>query len=219
MTSDLGLRERKKRETRQMISDIATGLFAVRGFDNVTVAEVARAANVSTKTVFNYFPRKEDLFLDRLADLLTSVEHAVRERPAGSSAIAALRDLVLAMLAERHPLSGYANRGYTAFWRVIVGSPALQARVREFAQELEELMANLIAEADGSEPHAPATRFAAASAVAAYRTVLLAAATRIMRGADPDAVVAELDADYRRAFDAAEQAAASLAPRARGRGR
>lgn len=212
VTSDLGLRERKKRETRQLISDIATGLFAERGFENVTVAEVAQAADVSTKTVFNYFPRKEDLFLDRLPDLLTSVAQAVRERSAASTPIGAFRDLVLTMLAERHPLSGYANRDYTAFWRVIVESPALQARVREFVQELEDLMANLIAEADGTDPHAAATRFAAASAVAAYRTVFLAAAGRIMGGTDPDTVIAELDADYRRTFEAAEQAAA---PRSR----
>jgi AcrR family transcriptional regulator len=210
VTSDLGLRERKKRETRQLISDIATGLFAERGFDNVTVAEVARAADVSTKTVFNYFPRKEDLFLDRLPDLLTSVTHAVRTRPADSTPIGAVRDLVLTMLSEQHPLSGYANQGYTSFWRVIVDSPALQARVREFVEELEDLMAKLIAEAGGGDPHSAATRYAAASAVAAYRTVFLAAAKRIMGGADPDNVVAGLDAEYRRAFDAAEQTAASF---------
>lgn len=60
-----GLRERKKWETRRRISDVATGLFFARGFDNVTIAEVAEAAGVSRMTVFNYFPRKEDLFLDR----------------------------------------------------------------------------------------------------------------------------------------------------------
>lgn len=62
----LGLRERKKRLTRQRISGEATALFLERGFDEVAVAEVARAAGVSTMTVFNYFPRKEDLFLDRI---------------------------------------------------------------------------------------------------------------------------------------------------------
>jgi AcrR family transcriptional regulator len=210
MDADLGLRERKKRETRQLISDIATGLFAQRGFDSVTVAEIARAADVSTKTVFNYFPRKEDLFLDRLPDLLASITRAVRERPAGSTPISALRDLVLAMLSTHHPLSGYANHGYTAFWRVVVDSRALQARVREFIEELEDLMAQLIAEAEGGDPHSPAIRYAAASAVLAYRSVFLASAKRIMGGADPETVVAGLDAEYRRAFAAAEKAAASV---------
>ncbi len=60
-----GLRERKKRQTRQHISDVATGLFLERGFDAVTIAEVAEAADVSVNTVYNYFPAKEDLFLDR----------------------------------------------------------------------------------------------------------------------------------------------------------
>ena len=63
MTNEKGLRERKKLATRRAISDIATGLFMERGFDNVTVAEVAEVANVAKMTVFNYFPRKEDLFL------------------------------------------------------------------------------------------------------------------------------------------------------------
>lgn len=64
----LTLRERKKRETRQRISDEATMLFVARGFDEVTVAEIAKAAHVSAMTVFNHFPRKEDLFLDRIPE-------------------------------------------------------------------------------------------------------------------------------------------------------
>src|ERR1700712_5361728 len=76
--AELGLRERKKRETRQHLSDIATGLFYERGFDAVSVAEVADAAGVSKMTVFNYFPRKEDLFFDRgpeLAELFSEAIH------------------------------------------------------------------------------------------------------------------------------------------------
>lgn len=79
----MGLRERKKRQTRSLISDVASGLFVQRGFDNVTVAEVAEAAGVSAKTVFNYFPRKEDLFLDRYPEAVELVTRAVRERAEG----------------------------------------------------------------------------------------------------------------------------------------
>src|SRR3954447_18223229 len=76
-----GLRERKKAATRQAISDVATGLFEARGFEAVTVAEIARAADVSAKTVFNYFPAKEDLFFDAedaVRDALVSAAPNVR---------------------------------------------------------------------------------------------------------------------------------------------
>lgn len=79
-----GLRERKKRQTRQYISDVATGLFIERGFDTVTVAEIADAANVSVNTVYNYFPAKEDLFFDRSAGLVDRMVRWVRGRNKGS---------------------------------------------------------------------------------------------------------------------------------------
>src|SRR5882724_11628902 len=86
-----GLRERKKRETRQAISDVATMLFLERGFDQVTIAEVAQAAGVSKMTVTNYFPRKEDLIFDRADAIIASLAQAVAERAAGESMLAAVR--------------------------------------------------------------------------------------------------------------------------------
>src|SRR5690349_6126904 len=100
------LRERKKQATRQRISDVATGLFVERGFDEVTVAEVARAADVSAMTVFNYFPRKEDLFLDRIPQAVDMFTEAVRQRDPAQSPLAALRALALQLLDQRHPLGG-----------------------------------------------------------------------------------------------------------------
>src|SRR2546421_11996634 len=81
--ADDGLRERKKQATRQLISNVATGLFIERGFEEVTVAEIAEAAGVSKMTVVNYFPREEDLFLDRHADRLGEVGGVLRARPPG----------------------------------------------------------------------------------------------------------------------------------------
>ncbi|MBP2048736.1 AcrR family transcriptional regulator [Streptomyces griseochromogenes] len=75
--AELSLRERKKRQTRQRISDVATVRFVERGFDKVTVTEVARAAGVSAMTVFNYFPRKQDLFLDRIPEAVETFGEAV----------------------------------------------------------------------------------------------------------------------------------------------
>src|SRR3954453_22851663 len=87
-----GLRERKKQQTREQIARVAMKLFLKRGFDAVTVAEIADAAGVSEKTVFNYFPTKEDIFFDEVPARQAALVAAVRERPPGTSMLAALRD-------------------------------------------------------------------------------------------------------------------------------
>ena len=85
----MGLRETKKLRTRQEIAEKAMGLFVRRGFDHVTVAEVAAAAGVSEKTVFNYFPTKEDLFWDEVPEREAALVDAVRGRTEGESVSAA----------------------------------------------------------------------------------------------------------------------------------
>src|SRR6266511_6280596 len=90
-----GLRERKKQQTRQLIAESARRLFAQRGFEAVTVAEVARAADVSEATVFNYFPTKEDLFYSGLEAFEEELLSAIREREAGESALAAFSRFML----------------------------------------------------------------------------------------------------------------------------
>src|SRR3954453_11450200 len=87
----VGLRELKKRRTRQEISNVATRMFIERGFDEVTIAEVAAAAGVAKMTVTNHFPRKEALVLDLHEEIVTAPARAVTERAAGESALAALR--------------------------------------------------------------------------------------------------------------------------------
>jgi AcrR family transcriptional regulator len=210
MGVEQGLRERKKRETRRLISDVATMLFVERGFDAVTVAEIAARVGVAPKTVFNYFPRKEDLFLDRLEELSAMVTAAVRGSGPGVGAPGALLALVLDLLAQRHPLSGYAEPGYVHFWQVIIDSPALQARVREYVQEFEGLLAALIAERSGAAEPDFRARFAAAAAVSAYRTVYLDGARRVFAGEDHEAVAADLASQYARAFAAAQRSIAAL---------
>src|SRR3954452_9035287 len=90
-----GLRERKKEQTRRLIADTARGLFAERGFDAVTVADVARAADVAEKTVFNYFPTKEDLFYSGMEAFEERLLDAVRDREPGQTALAAFRRFLL----------------------------------------------------------------------------------------------------------------------------
>src|SRR5215210_2459064 len=91
----VGLRERKKRQTRQRIAETARELFAERGFDQVTVADVARATEVSEQTVFNYFPSKEDLVYWRLGAFQDELLTAIRDRPEGEPALAAFGRFVL----------------------------------------------------------------------------------------------------------------------------
>src|SRR5919204_2779059 len=95
MASGLGLRERKKQQTRLHIADTARRLFVDRGFEEVTVADVAREADVAVATVFNYFPTKEDLFYSGMESFEAQLLASVRDRPAGESVLAAFRRVVL----------------------------------------------------------------------------------------------------------------------------
>ncbi|MFK0262492.1 TetR/AcrR family transcriptional regulator [Streptomyces angustmyceticus] len=130
-----GLRERKKRQTRQYISDVATGMFLARGFDAVTVADVAEAAEVSVNTVYNYFPAKEDLFFDRSEGILDRLSRFVRGRPAGESAAAAVLRELREEVEAVSPRVGLME-GYDQFMRVVHGAPTLKARLWYLQQEI-----------------------------------------------------------------------------------
>lgn len=189
------LRERKKAETRQRIADVGTLMFVERGFDNVTVAEVAEAAGVSKVTVFNYFPRKEDIFFDRQPQAEELLTTALRDR-GDASPPAALRALFVEVAQEQHPLGGLADR-FVHFWRTVLGSAALRARAREAFGELEDHAAGLIAEtSDDRQP-----RLTAALAMAAFRTTFTASAARILAGATAADVTQDHIAALERAFD------------------
>jgi AcrR family transcriptional regulator len=152
MTSETGLRERKKQQTRQLLADTARRLFAERGFENVSVVEVARAADVSEATVFNYFPSKEDLVYVGLEAFESELLRAVRERPAGEAVIDAFGRFVLAprgLLAARDEQSA---RELLAVGRMIAASPALLAHEEQIFARYTQALARLIAE----EVRAPA---------------------------------------------------------------
>ncbi|MEV7044424.1 TetR family transcriptional regulator [Amycolatopsis sp. NPDC051061] len=198
--ADHGLRERKKQATRQLISNVASGLFIQRGFEEVTVAEIAEAAGVSKMTVFNYFPRKEDLFLDRHADRLAELVSVVRSRPAGVSPIAALREHQHALLASGHPLSG-AIAGGPGFWWVLSSSPALMARWYEQEREIADAFAEVFVAETGD---AFRSRMVAGLLTTAITSVFSHAMGRILAGDDVEVVRREQVGVIDQAFNLVE---------------
>ena len=152
MSAELGLRERKKLRTRQLIADTARRLFAERGFDAVTVAEVARAAEVSEATVFNYFPTKEDLVYQGMEAFESELLAAVRDRPAGEPVVTAFGRFVLRPRGFLAEPDGAAARDLIAISRMIAASPALLTRERDILARYTESLAALIAEDTGANP-------------------------------------------------------------------
>jgi AcrR family transcriptional regulator len=145
-----GLRERKKEQTRQAIREAALRLFAERGFDGVTVAEIANEANVSVATVFNYFPTKEDLVYARMEVFEAELIEAIRAREPGESVLTAFSRFVLdlgGLLASKDP---EASEQLATITRVITGSPALLAREREIFARYTQSLGALIAEETGA---------------------------------------------------------------------
>lgn len=140
-----GLRERKKQRTRQAISDAAIRLILDRGFDGVSVADIADAAEISKPTLFKYFPTKEDLVVDRIADHLDELAATVRNRTADQTPLAALHQHTLQQLEEREPFSGLNDQPDSLRMReIIFNTPSLAAHLLRFskisAQELAAAM-------------------------------------------------------------------------------
>ena len=190
--------ERGGPQTRTKIAEVAARLFFERGFDAVTVAEVARAAGVSTVTVFNHFPRKEDLFLDRADDAVELLRSAVRDRARGVDVVASLRATALRLLDARHPLSGLDDRS-VPFFQTVAASPALIARARQIASELQR---GLTEELRQDPSFVGDAALLAAFFIAGYATVLVDAARRRTAGEPASAVLGDHQARLERLFDA-----------------
>ncbi|AOP49748.1 TetR/AcrR family transcriptional regulator [Streptomyces lydicus] len=185
-----GLRERKKRQTRQFISDVATGLFMERGFDAVTIAEIAQAADVSVNTVYNYFPAKEDLFFDRSKGLVDRLSRFVRARHAGESAAAAVLRELREEVESVSPKVGLIE-GYERFMKVVHGSAALQARLWHVQREqYEDLVATLRQETGAAEGD-PLPGLMAGQINWVHQTLMTAIAYEMIAGRKADVVSRE----------------------------
>jgi AcrR family transcriptional regulator len=173
-------------------------LFLERGYDPVTVADVAREAGVSSVTVFNHFPRKEDLFLDRADDAVDLLRSAVRDRAADVDVLASLRDVTFRLFDARHPLSGVNDRSIP-FFRTVSGSPALVARAREIAADLQRTLA---AELEHDPTYRGDGTLLAAFFIAGYGAVLVETARRLLASEPRNAVMDDHRARLERLFDA-----------------
>ncbi|MGW2325401.1 TetR/AcrR family transcriptional regulator [Streptomyces sp. NPDC001700] len=146
-TDKPGLRELKKQRTRTAISDAAIDLFLDRGFAHVSVAEIAHAAEVSKRTLFAYFPTKEDLVVHRMADHEQEAARVVRDRPAHTTPLTALRDHFLDGLRRRDPITGISDHpAAISLTELIFETPALIDRMQRFKAGGEQALAEALRE-------------------------------------------------------------------------
>jgi AcrR family transcriptional regulator len=181
MPNQKGLRERKKRATKQAISDVATGLFMERGFDNVTVTEVAEGANVAKMTVFNYFPRKEDLFFDREDEGREMIRDALEQRSPDESPTVAMQNLVHRLLKQKHPFAKFTD-GTARFSQTVMRSHALSARIRELRDEFIKDCAKMLADSVGRAHPDPEAHLFASLLMAMWSTAYAEALRRQLKG-------------------------------------
>jgi AcrR family transcriptional regulator len=189
MNEPAGLRERKRERTRNLIAQEALRLFLDRGFDEVSVNEVAAAAEVSKATLFRYFPTKEDLVLHRFADHLGEAARVVRARPPGLTPTAALRDHFLAGLAARDPITGLNDHPEVlAFQQLLSETPTLRTGLRQryTSQDIDALTDAL---PEGATPLA--RRLAATHLIAVQQELGMENWRTLASGRSADEVYAE----------------------------
>jgi AcrR family transcriptional regulator len=196
METGTGLRQRKKQQTRQLIFETATRLFAAHGFDAVTVAEVARAADVSEMTVFNYFQTKEDLCFAGMEFFEQRLLDAVHGRAA--DALEAFRRVVLdgcSRLADEEGAEVIANAA-----ALIGGSPALQVREREIVTGYTQRLAELLAAETGAPPHDVESSGVAHALMGTQRALVAYVRSSVLAGRRGAKLAADARSQARRAF-------------------
>jgi AcrR family transcriptional regulator len=193
-----GLRARKKERTRRLIADTAQALFRERGFDRVTVAEIAVAADVSEGTVFNYFPAKEDLFWSGMDVFEARLVEEVAARPEGEGVLDAFRRVVL----DGVPRLADPSRAVViaAARTTIQASEGLRSREREIVARHTADLADVIAADTGARPHDPEPLAAAAALMGAQRALVAFVHERVAAGESGPKLAAAARAQVRRVF-------------------
>ncbi len=198
MAATVGLRERKKQQTRRQIFEAARGLFEKKGFDRVSVAEIARAADVSEVTVFNYFPTKEDLFYGGMEFFEEQLIESVRNRPKGDSAVKAFRRRLL-VGADRLESKPSAEAILKAA-QLVSASPSLVAREREIVGRFTARLAELLAQETGADAEDVEPLTVASALMATHRALVGYVRRRVLAGRRGARLAEEYRSQARRAF-------------------
>jgi AcrR family transcriptional regulator len=194
-----GLRERKKRATRTAIAVAARRLFAERGFDDVTVAEVAVAADVSEKTVFNHFATKEDLAFAGGEARLNQLLADIAQRPAGTSVLDVFRATTDAMIDGLATTT--EDDDFFVVPRIIRDSRVLQERLTTGWEHESAALTAVIAETAGADDDDVIPAIVARTLSWTHRTIFRVALTGLLAGEDPKQLAARLRAASARAYD------------------
>jgi AcrR family transcriptional regulator len=208
--AETGLRARKKRRTRDAIVEAAMDLFTRRGFDAVTVAEIARAADVSEKTVFNHFASKEDLVFEHRRERLAALADALRERPSGTPIITVFRSNTEAYLDRvQH---GPADE-VTAVPRLVMSSRSLRERLFLNWEKEAQVLAPIIADQTGAPPGDLLPLIVARTLTWTHRVIVREGFERLLAGEDGAQIAADLRDQAARAYDVLETGLAGYGER------
>jgi AcrR family transcriptional regulator len=201
------LRQRKKDDTRRMISVVASGLFAQRGFDAVTVSDIAAAAGVAKMTVFNYFARKEELYFDRNEEARGLLGRVLEGRREGEAVLDLLQRAVHQLAREGHVFVKF-SRSVSTFWRTVEASDALRAYVREMRADADAALAEVLAGEGGARAVDASARLLAGILVTGWLMAYGEAIRRQRAGESAEAASRAFLALVDRGFDAARAVAA-----------
>jgi AcrR family transcriptional regulator len=176
------LRDRKKQQTRQAIMEVALRLFAERGFERVTVVEIARESNVAEATVFNYFPVKEDLVYSQMETFEQRLVDAVRDREPGQSPLAAFRACLLTAGGLLGSLDAGSVQSMRTLARIIAGSPVLLARELQIYQDATDALSRVIAQQTSAGDHAIEPWVTANALIGVHRALVSHARIQLLAG-------------------------------------
>ena len=206
-----GLRDLKKARTRRLIADTAARLFAERGYERVAVSDVAREAEVAEQTVYNYFPTKEQLVIDREQQVQDRLRDLIRSRPAGVTPSAAIRGFVLESVAGIRSIPPEIWRGELGYLAAI--SPTVHRLVLELTDRQAASLAAAISDTTAVAPEVARLQGIALAAV--FQIIITDVGRRARDGQSQDEIADELRPVVENILDELDRWMSISAPSAR----